>query len=428
MKKSVFILFSVLLIISCTKNNTLPGNGKTPMVLVHGFLASGDTYEKQAKRFESNGYRSDQIYAFDWNSLGSANNEFLLDRFIDSILTITGAAQVDLAGHSAGSGLVYSYCSTSLRAKKIKHLVLLAGSVQSKPGGPDGKLPTLNIYSASDKIATMGGNIPGASNLREMDKDHYEVATSIETFSAMYSFFNNGEVPSTTDIIPDATIVLSGKAASFGENVPRAGTKVEIYALDATTGFRINSSPDAIFTTNKTGNWGPFTAQADTYYEFAVSNPGLNGDRTVHYYREPFTRSDHLVYLRSYPTGSSVAGLFLSSLPKDDNQSIAAFFGASQSAVAGRDDLKINGNIVSTNTFCSAANTTIALFAYDANSNSMTDLTQIPAFGLFPFLNGADLYFQTATPESITFEFNGRVQKVPNWKSAAEGASVAVFE
>jgi hypothetical protein len=428
MKQILIILAAFFLVSSCAEDPSRTANNRTPMVLVHGFLASGDTYEKQAKRFISNGYRTGDIYAFDWNSLGSANNEFNLDKFIDSVLEVTGATKVDLAGHSAGSGLVYGYCSTANRAKKVKHLVLLAGFAQTKPGGPNGEIPTLNIYSTGDKIASSGGDIPDAENLKETEEDHYEVATSAQTFVAMYKFFNNGMAPTTTDVIADNNIVLSGKAASFGENVARAGTKVEIFALDPATGFRINASPDATFLTDKKGNWGPFTAQANTYFEFTVNNPGVSGDRVVHYYREPFLRSDHLVYLRSFPTGASVAGLFLASLPKDDGQSVVAFFGASQAAVAGRDVLKIDGNILSTNTFCSADNTTIALFAYDANSNDVTNMTQIAAFSLFPFLNGADIFFQTASPASVTIEFNGRVQKLRNWKSNTEGVGVAVFE
>lgn len=427
--KNSFILFAALLLAaSCSEDGGQHVSNKTPMVLVHGFLASGDTYEKQAKRFASNGYSRDRIFAFDWNSLGSGNNEALLDKFIDSVILVTGAREVELVGHSAGSGLVYNYCKAPARARKVRNLVLLAGFAQAKRGGPNGEIRTLNIYSTADKIVAGGGDIPDAENLMLTDADHYEVATGLETFIAMYRFFNFGDDPATLDILPESQIVLAGKAASFGENVARAGTQVEIYALDAATGFRVSGTPDAVFTTNKTGNWGPFSAQANTHYEFVVSNPGVPGDRVVHYYREPFTCSDHLVYLRSFPAGASIAAIFLASLPKDDDQAVVAFFGASQAAIAGRDELKINGNVLSTNTFCSADNTTIALFTYDANSNNTTNMTQIAAFSLFPFLNGADIFYPTTAPETITVEFNGRIQKLRNWKSESEGVSVAVFE
>ena len=65
---------------------------------------------------------------------------------------------------------------------------------------------------------------------------------------------------------------------------------------------------------------------------------------------------------------------------------------------------------------------------YDDNKNNRTDNSSIPSFALFPFLKGADVYFQTQTPETILFELNGRKIPVYNWKSKTEGVGVAVFE
>jgi myo-inositol-hexaphosphate 3-phosphohydrolase len=132
--------------------------------------------------------------------------------------------------------------------------------------------------------------------------------------------------------------------------------------------------------------------------------------------------------LRTFPTGVSIAGLFLAALPKDDNQSVTAFFGASQAAVDNRDELILDGNILSTNTFCSKENTTIALFAYDDNKNKITNMTSIGAFNLFPFLKGADIYFPTTSRQTITMSLNGRTLHATNWKSNSEGVNVMVFE
>jgi hypothetical protein len=132
--------------------------------------------------------------------------------------------------------------------------------------------------------------------------------------------------------------------------------------------------------------------------------------------------------LRTFPTGFSIAGLFLAALPKDDAQGVTAFFGASQAAVADSDELILDGNVLSTNTFCSKENTTIALFTYDDNKNKVTNMTAIGAFNLFPFLKGADIYFPTTTKQTITMSFNGRVLKATNWKSNTEGVNVMVFE
>ncbi|MCO5230979.1 MAG: hypothetical protein M9958_07460 [Chitinophagales bacterium] len=425
----ITFLIVLLTIIACKKDNENNQNTqRAPIVFVHGFLAAGDTYEKQAKRFASNGYSMDELYAFDYNSLDVMSNpEGALDKFIDEVLSQTKAQQINLVGHSRGAGLVYDYCKSSAHSKKVQKLVMLAGFKQNGAGGPNGNIPTLNVFSVDDNIVAMGGNIKGATNLKLTQKDHYEVATSEATFEALFQFFN-GIAPSTLEVLEEDQIILSGKAASFGENIARAGTIVEVYEIDATTGFRKSSVASASFTTDAKGNWGTFNAKKSTYYEFVVYHPEVKNDRKVHYYREPFLRSDKLVYLRSFPADGSLASVFLASLPKDDEQSVVAFFGASQAVISGRDELKVNGYNYSNNIFATAKNTTIALFLFDDNKNKAVDNTSIPSFALFPFLKGADVYFPTETPSTILFELNGRKIPVYNWKSNSEGVSVAVFE
>jgi hypothetical protein len=134
----------------------------------------------------------------------------------------------------------------------------------------------------------------------------------------MYKFFNAGTTPITLEYTDENDVILSGSAGFFGENKFLENTVVEIYALDAATGFR-KSGPDFKFSTNKGGYWGPFRADKNTYYEFVVYD-NISGSRKVHYYREPFNEAIKMVYLRTFPTGFSIAGLFLAALPKDDNK------------------------------------------------------------------------------------------------------------
>jgi hypothetical protein len=429
MRKFLFFGVLSLLLFSCKEetsgNLAIPvpvPSGKDPIIFVHGFLASGDTYEKQVKRFTSNGYSLADLYAFDWNSLGdrSVINRNL-NTLVDSVLARTGKTKVHLVGHSAGTGVVQDYARAY--SSKVKSLTLLAGF----PPDRQDSIPILNIYSTFDFIATNGRDVAGGTNIKQTDKDHYEVATCKESFEAMFKFFNAGTTPGTLEYTDENDVILSGRAGFFGENIFKANTVVEVYALDAATGFRKSSFADFKFNTDAQGYWGPFRADKNTYYEFVVYD-NISGSRKVHYYREPFKRSDKLVYLRTFPTGFSIAGLFLAALPKDDAQGVTAFFGASQAAVAGRDELILDGNVLSTNTFCSKENTTIALFTYDDNKNKVTNMTAIGAFNLFPFLKGADIYFQTTTKQTITMSFNGRVLKATNWKSNTEGVNVMVFE
>ncbi|MCP4120261.1 MAG: hypothetical protein GY751_00735 [Bacteroidetes bacterium] len=434
MKRPVTILLSCLVLLFTTQC-TINGDGlpdinpnicsdQIPIVLAHGFLASGDTYAKQTQRFMANGICKERIFTFDWNSLGTQNNTGRLNNFIITILEETGAPYVFLAGHSAGGGLGYSLLNFQQQANMVAKYVHLASVAGDTPAGPNGDVPTLNIYSDADLISS-GGDIPGAINVNLIDKDHYEVATSIEAFIEMYTFFYD-EAPLVTDLHdPSSTYEISGKALSFGENLPSQGATIEIYELDEATGFRISEAPQFNFRAGSQGFWGPIDVKSDTYYEFLIYT-GLPGDRPVHYYREPFRFDDPNVYLRSYPPLFSLGSLFLAGLPRSDDMATVAFFGASKAAINGRDILKVNGSILSTPELTSAEQSIIAMFVYDSGDQE-TSLESDPAFASFPFLAGVDAYFQTATPETIEMEFNSRRIKMRNWRSESDGVSVAVF-
>ena len=431
-------LSAILLISGCKKDKEehMPdpdggGNGGEvacnssylPIVMCHGLLASGDTYAKQAQRFAQNGQCNDRIFVMDRNTLGAGDAVPDLDAFIDNVLQSTGAAQVELVGHSAGGGLGYDYLSDGTRAAKVAHYVHIGSSVQPGPAGPNGEVPTMNIWSAYDAIAD-GGDIPGAQNVELPGQDHYQVATSEEAFTAMYTFFR-GMPPANTTVVPDGRRTVQGHALSLGENVPLAGARVNVYPLDAATGFRTSQQPSHDFITDADGFWGNFTAEEGRYYEFEVVP---QTGRKLHYYREPFIATDRLVYLRSLPAAGSIAGLLLGSLPSDDAQSVVTIFTANQAVINGRDDLRSNGLELSTPEFASEDNTTIAFFLYDGNGDGQTNGNAVGLFGNFPFLSGIDVFFQAAQEESIELTFAGRTMRVRNWPSATEGITIAVFD
>jgi len=435
LKKTLSILLLALFSISLSscsiKGDGLPEEidaticaGQTPIVLAHGFLASGDTYEKQIQRLMANGICKERIFTFDWNSLGAQNNTQRLNAFIERILERTNSDKVFLAGHSAGSGLGYDLLRFTQQSQNVAKYIHLAGNPQNKPAGPQGNIPTLNIWSVDDLIVS-GDSIPGARNYKLVGKDHYEVATSLETFIEMYDFFY-GSAPTVVDVFDNsATFEISGKVLSFGENLPSVGAHLEIYELDPTTGFRITETPQFDVRAVADGFWGPINVKRETFYEFLVFT-GKTGDRPVHYYREPFTYDDPAVFIRSFPPTPSVGSIFLAGIPKNNNQAVVAFFGASQAAINGRDILKINDVLVSTPELTSAEQSIIAMFMYD-KGDGVTSYNPDPTFAAFPFLNGIDVFFPTTNPETITMEFNNRVLKMRNWPSASDGVSVAVF-
>ena len=99
------ILVTILYPETMTAEDKQPCDNKAaPVVFVHGFLGSGDTWAPQVQRFVSNGVCHDRFFAFDWNSTGGGAADLLLEKFIDSVLVLTGAEKVHLAGHSAGGG------------------------------------------------------------------------------------------------------------------------------------------------------------------------------------------------------------------------------------------------------------------------------------------------------------------------------------
>jgi len=396
-----------------------------PVVMCHGFLASGDTYAGQVKRFVQNSYCGTSVYVYDWNSLGGGSSPELLDAFIEGVLERTGAAQVNLVGHSAGGGLGYSYLSDAARAAKVAHYVHIGSNPQDGPAGPNGEVPTLNIWSPYDAVVA-GADIPGATNLQLAAKDHYEVATSEETFSAMFAFFNGGISPTATVISGDGIRAIGGKVLTLGENQPLVNATVRVYTVDAATGFRTSDEPVVTYTTNEYGQWGCFNAETGQHYEFEVTPAEANG-RKLHYYREPFITSDNLVYLRAMPPPGSLAGLLLASLPRNDAQAVVIAFASSHAVIAGRDGLEVNGLELSTPQFASEENTSIAFFLYD-NGNGQTDGNAVGLFANFPFLAGVDMFFPTTEPETITLTMNGRTLKVRNWPSETEGITVAVFD
>lgn len=394
-----------------------------PIVMLHGTLASGDTYALQFQRFISNGYAADELYAFDWNSIDEQPIE-LLDSFIETVLVNTGAEQINLLGHSAGGGFAFNYLNDIQRAGKVNKYAHIAGTSISGPAGPTEEIPTLNLYSPDDRTVA-GSDILNVTNVSIDGKDHYEIATSEESFEALYSFFNEKQ-PEFLTIQEDEMIHISGRVVTLGENESLSNIDIEIYALDNTNGERLSLEPTMVLESNTKGNWGPIEVEKNRNYEFVISDENNPDFRKLHYYREGFVKSDGLVYLRAFPPMGSLAGLLLSAVPRDDNQSVLAIFSANKAMINGRDELLVDDQVLSTVELTSADQTTIALFVYD-DGDEESSLSPHASFSFSPFLNGADQYISTEEEKYITVKFNNRTLHVRNWKSETEGVSVLVF-
>jgi hypothetical protein len=88
--------------------------------------------------------------------------------------------------------------------------------------------------------------------------------------------------------------VLSGKVNGAGTNIGLPGAKLDIYAIDETSGERRGG---AVYSkaVDGDGAWGPFNAARGTRYEFAIGAPGY---ATTHVYRSPVPRSSTLINFR----------------------------------------------------------------------------------------------------------------------------------
>ncbi len=396
----------------------------TPIVFVHGILEDGDAFSTQTMRFASNGYCIDRIYCFDWNALGDVGDKPRdLAEFIDSVLEETGAARVNLIGHSVGAELTVAYLNRPENAQKISHYAQIAAlPCLDIPAG----FEALNI-SSQDDAAVGACELSDTPNVTLSDIDHLQTATSPEVFQTLYEFFN-GKAPQTTDITPQKPIELSGRAVVFGMNAPVSGVQIQIWQCDPETGERLFKNPSGVFFSDDDGRWGVFDAAPGAYYEFACLDPAEFWP-PMHYYREPFARSNNNVYFRVYPKSDSALGLVFRALPLSDAWASFSWMNINRSVMLGRDTLSVNGIDLSTPAIADAALTTLVIVFGDANGNGVSDenalagpLAEVDFVRFFDLLIASDPYIP------IRFEFNGRAMAVPNWKARTQGLSVAVFE
>src|SRR3954468_2145215 len=96
----IVFLFSVL--ISCKRETVATTDNYLPIVFVHGYTGSGDSYELMAQLFSTNDYPKEKIFAFDWNTLppDAPFNTSYLETFIKKVIRKTGISKVNLVGHS----------------------------------------------------------------------------------------------------------------------------------------------------------------------------------------------------------------------------------------------------------------------------------------------------------------------------------------
>lgn len=400
------------------------------VIFVHGYFGSGAQFESQALRLEGNGYPIGHVRTLEYDSTFATESQERvyekLDRLIAEVKRHTGQPQVDVLGHSRGTTVMQGYLRSSPeRAADVAHYVNIDGRQSSDPPGG---VPTLALWAGrEDEPGEPRRSIGGAKNVYLEDQAHVQAATSEEAFAAFYQFFR-GERPRTIKVVPTpGRITLAGRALLFPQNRHLTGQRVELWPIDAATGRRTSDEPDAVARIDGNGDWGPVSAQAGRRYELTLIRPGLF---TLHFYYEPFLRSDHqirLLYSEALeaalqPRTELSTGILVLRYKEfwgdqgDDN-----------------DVLEVNGLNICNAVICPLAGNVIGIFAYDYNGDLQTDLSKPnPLFSELPFLAGADVFLPASRPptgtHTVTLRARGggpaRSLRFPAYPSTTDEASL----
>ena len=403
-----------------------------PMIFVHGFSGSGAQWETQGLRFASNGYPVELVDVLEYDSLfGEETREQVYERLDAQIAALkdeSGADQVDLLGHSLGTGMMQGYLTSSPeRAAEVAHYVNLDGAPAA---APPGGVPTLAVWGRGDPAR----RIVGATNLYFSQKTHTEVVTAEETFEEVFTFFT-GKEPRTTEVVPEdrERVTVSGRAVLFPANVGVENATLEVYEINGATGARVDDRPEATFPLEGDGSWGPLRASPGANYEFAIVR---EGEATHHLYFEPFLRSNRLVrLLTSLPDGG--IGDLIETGPGRASLTILRYKEWWGDQGVRSDALEINGVNILNEANSPIDKRAIGVFAFDAGVDGVTDLTTpIPSVSGLPFITGVDIVVPAADPASETITVaetargSGHVEliNVPNWDSVDHRISIAFNE
>jgi triacylglycerol lipase len=324
-----------------------------PIVFVHG---NGDTaalWIAQLWRFESNGYPRDRLLAINlrFPSARSADDKpqdgrsstqdamMELAALVAEAKRRTGAEKVALVGNSRGANTIRNYVKNGGGKDHVSHVVLgggvnhgvivsdtaLVGSefngssafMRQLNAGPDEVVTGVKFMTLrsdkNDKFAQPDGlfigmpgkptgltheapALKGAENVVLPDLDHREVSYAIAAFVETYRFIT-GRMPARLEILPEPESELNGQitgvTAGSYDNVPVAGAKLTVFEFDPRTGKRIGEAHSK--TVGADGQWGPFKARSDAFYEFVIEVPG---QAITHIYRSPFPRGSEVLHLR----------------------------------------------------------------------------------------------------------------------------------
>jgi hypothetical protein len=411
---------------------------KLPVVFVHGGSGSASQYEVQAQRWASNAYPY-EVRAIDRATGANFNTTF--DQFVDDILAETGAPKIYMVAHSIGVPIASGYLNSSPeRAARVAKYIGIdgAGSTpDSCPGGVDSSgdwnVPCAGVFGRGNPNRGFGPD----HNVHFPNQGHTEVVGSPESFKAQYEWFT-GEEPKTTDVLPEppGDVEISGRALNFPANTPLVGSTVELFEVHPGTGARKSSQPEATFTIDQTGDFGPVEVNGQRHYEMTLT--GSDGF-TQHFYFEPFVRDNHLLRLLQSPSNSALA----QAIDRSPNHSTVVIerqkeFWGDNPLEGTVDSVKVSTSrrnapgqppleLVNPQTAAFTENFVLALVTWDEGSDGISDTSgQLP---VATFLSTIDVFYPAASPPDGTItadmltrgESKRQVLNAPNWASTENG-------
>ena len=410
---------------------------RRPIVFVHGTYGSGDNIAHVANLFGSNGYCQDRFVAIEYNSLPTIPasekpaQDGRLDAFIDRVRETFAADQVELMGHSQGTTHAVDYLGVPAQAAKVANYVHLAGGPLVAP-----PVPTLCLASTADAIAT-GLCPPNAARSVVFEQhDHFAVASSTESFVAIYNYLYGEDPKYTTLQCGEDPVTVEGIAESFGDNVPATG-RLEIRELGDSA--RSAGAEVAVDPPDATGHFGPLQLKRNVAYEFKGFDQ--QGNLIGYLYYTPFKRSNRLLRLLSPSANPLVAAVSTDVVARGPGHSALVVrwdggaFRQDLGASLTVDGLEVltSENAGSTALAGSLRGGVVGFFMSDQSGNRRTDLG-LPASG--PFIAFTDVFMDASEPQFIELGFTagsedrsilGTPLRVPNWPSS-EVLMLAMFQ
>ena len=420
-------------------NDYLEEEPELPVVFVHGGSGSAAQYQSQSMRFDSNDYAG-HIAAIDRNGPVPGQLD-QLDDFVDGVLAQTGEDQVNLIGHSFGVLITNNYLSSDpARAAKVAKSIGVDSGSGPTPLVCPGNVPCKGIWGQASE-GRVGIHGP-YNNVQFADQGHVQTMTSAQSFAEQYRFFA-GHDPATTDVLPEENPTIAGRVVQFPANLGPGEATLNVWEVDGATGHRISETPYATFEFDASQNggdqshgaWGPLAVDPAQHYELELQRAG--SAITGHFYKEPFTHSNHFVRFLALPAAalgpplteigpnhSAIVPLRYKEwwkghpLTPDDSLHVGT------TRAGGFEQSPVE---VVTEAITPVSNGTIGIHLFDVGSDGVTDLSApIPFWFSQGFQSGADVFIPASDPpdgtvtlRSVPHDAPDRVQmlNVPNWPS-----------